>query len=395
MEDRNIQIPELEMEEVLSREIDENDPDIDAIPKEAAEDDISEESQEDDHGRALRDRIMRERTGDRDRREKLDAGEEYRQRWFALVKMLAKHQMVSGKVETILPGEKGICFATSYNGFQVLIPFEEFFLHEPVDKSNYELETQEGRVRYLKNVKAFAVKFLGARISFLLTKAENPDFSTCSGYYVEGSRKIEREAMQKYNFYNHPDRKNPDQVCWMIQREDIVSAQVLGVWEDHLWVDAQGVDSLVYYYNWRTGANNNKLTYRYFSDLRKGYSTGDDIRLMVTNIVERGDGDYSLRLSGLAVEKAEIKEKNGRIPIGTVTNAVYMGTNDKEGGFLEVVAYSEELGSPVYITDINPGASLRTQMPGDMITIQVTKISQNTGRIMARMARYRMRTPER
>lgn len=176
----------------------------------------------------------------------------------------------------------------------VRIPFKETFDELPPEL----LEDRAVNVGIRR--RQFLSKSIGLKIRYVITEFR-PDPENTSRAIVIGSR-IKAMAKIRQHYFG-------DTATKPVQKGDVYEAQFLSVGDHVAWLSFRGVDVRV-----RTA----ELSHRYLPTLTQTYTTGQKIRVMVTQVgVNEKTGLPSVKVSARPIELEESKINHGRAPAGS------------------------------------------------------------------------------
>lgn len=199
----------------------------------------------------------------------------------------------------------------------IRIPFAETFDALPQGL----LDVSQPNV--LTRRRQFLQKSIGLKIQFVIDRFE-PDPANRNKAIVYASRK---KAMAKIRqSYFGKDAYRP------VKKGDIFDAQLLSVGDHGAWVSFRGVDVAV---------RPSDLTHRYLPSMAKAYSTGQKVKIMVTEISEDPKtGLPVVKVSGRPIELADSMSRHYLAPKGSVYAATITAKNKRISDGRPVISIS-------------------------------------------------------
>ncbi len=251
----------------------------------------------------------------------------------------------------------------------VSIPFStEFYQLLPLDMSDLDLDTDEGRRVYIRRQEQMARKFLGQTIPFCITHMERDTgdgdgYDGNVSYAIAGSRKKALPILMRRVF--EPRRGMP-----FIKEGDNVDAKIISVGAHSVQVTCGGIDSIVKSFN---------LTYRYIDDFRKSYYNGQVISLKVRHIQQARDGSYQMVLSGRDVELEAAKARASKVvKLGSLVHGTFVQiSNLRENGRCTAIAWLNDVELPAFVNAFAPRALGDIPITGDEANLVVTGFHDN------------------
>lgn len=203
-----------------------------------------------------------------------------------------------------------------YGGcIRIFIAYEDLYLENPIDITSVDVSNTREKTEILARQRGLIEGMNSLEIPFVVTRVSLLGDVSIGEYEVEGSRNLALR-MQQWRMF---DPKNPQRIREM----GLYDATVMSVGRFGVYVTLGGVDKSIWVKD---------LTYRFIlrkADLDQICHVGGTIPVVVTRILKKDNGLYSLELSGKHAEMEFSKPKQGNLlqigdmTTGTVTSAFY------------------------------------------------------------------------
>lgn len=300
--------------------------------------------------------------------------------WASLLQAKREKQILSGKLMSTRlwkaqNGEQTMYAVVNYAGFfRVLIPFNEFFVMDPLDYEGIDTTTSRGRdILYLRQ-DLILMKIIGATIPFMVQAARADEDGN---YVVFASRRNALTKQAQKNF--SPDASGTA----VIMENDIVPATVLSIGDFGILANVGGVDTRI---------PSRNLTFQYLPSheaLAQKYKVGSQFPVMIVGISHRKDGVITCTVSGRRAETERFKRSGIRMlkneeALGKITFVRIR----EDGRSASVFLVLEDLGNiPAIASTITPDGFGNFPRLGDTVRVRYQSYDEETGVTFVRILR--------
>lgn len=222
-------------------------------------------------------------------------------------------------------------------------------MRNPLNMSNVNLESNNGRAQYRRRQRQFLEKMIGLDVNFIITAVENDGDQT----YALGSRAEANKVIQRMAFGGESPR---------YKEGDMVDATIISVADNSLALCLGGVDAVIGKF---------AVTNRYLQSLKSYYKVGDKIRLRIDSVSTDGD-NIEIRVNPKAAELEESLKRYGMLKVGTAVlgtiTLIYrvQGTNR-----INIYAWLEGWDLPCRVVNIAATEFGRAPVQGDTLRLTV------------------------
>lgn len=296
--------------------------------------------------------------------------------WSSLSTAMRRGLIVTGVVSSVeihhlgapedVSEDKVLLAVMVEGGYKVLVPLEEFYQKEPIDRETVSgLDTVQGQREFTRRKRALAEKLYELEIPLVITNMEmrNQDEDGLFDYAILGSRRRALDIIEAQNFGNG---RNADHA--RIKQGDMVTATITSVSVHGIAVVIGGVDTRIPF--WR-------LTYRYLVDARTVYRVGQQITVYISQIDVLPDGHHELTVDARMSELQSARIRQKLLPLGTRTLGVITSVRhlaprpDHPNGALSITAYLKMYDMPALIRSLPPSYLGREPIAGDEVRLVV------------------------
>ena len=294
--------------------------------------------------------------------------------WSALNTAMKTRRIVNGTVagveEINLAGterekeSRTVALAVIIGGiYKVIIPFDEIYRDDPIDRSTVNLETNAGRDSLVARQKQMAEKLFGISIPFLITfmaKNDNAQYAQDGDYSIGGSRKQAIEIIEKANY---EPRRGADAI---ITEGSYTGAYITAIGHFSVSVNVGGIDTQIPLRN---------LTFRYVNELQTAglYKVGDTINVCVSSVKKRADGAHVIVVNAKGAELEAAKKNKGILPIGTRVIGVLTSVRPSRTypNRIVMTAYLSGYAIPALVRAMPPDAIGHLPQSGDEVRLTI------------------------
>lgn len=287
-----------------------------------------------------------------------------------------QEKVIWGKVtaiETILPPDhvegdvsRAICAVIMLDGYiKVFIPFDDFYLDNPLNLKTVDLSTIRGQLAYYNRQKQVLQKTIGLEVPMIITQAEYDKASDTTSVLASRAKAA---LLQRHKYYIAPSTR--------MVKGDYYEATVISVGPQSLGLTLNGYDFVIPKY---------ELTNKPINDLRSVYQPGDKVKGRLRNYKVRDGKLVSIEFNTIEWELEVAKSHHalvtpGRtVGIATITRIF----RQRADGNITIYAWLNGYDIPVKIRDIALNSFSRELTAGEDVRIVVTGFL-NSGYIKAR-----------
>lgn len=288
--------------------------------------------------------------------------------WSDLLHAQRRRSIVYGEIIgcKILPGSSELLAVILFAGtYRVMVPFSEVYVDFPI-RTNVDTSTEAGITDFVGRQRAMLEKMYGLQTPFLVTQIQTGDDGS---YVIVGSRAkaIKRLAMENFT----PDAAGNA----VMEIGDIVLATITTIAEHTIMLNVGGIDTRV---------TTRNLTYRYLPnsfELAKHYRVGQEIPVMITDVVKNETGNFTCLVSGCRAELEDAKNRHelfsavGDMTYATISNVFPR----KDGNGVIVLLYIDSYDLPAMASNVSANPLGRYPLPGDRVRVSYRDYSEETG----------------
>lgn len=203
--------------------------------------------------------------------------------WANIIRAKEQHRYIMGEVVAIEEIKKTIVVVLDVEGFRTLIPFNRFFVHDPIDYSTAFSE-RELRTRQTQILTSYIGLQTPLMITDYVANNERPEDSVALG------NRREALLMMQEQFFTGRNA---------LQEGDIVDGYIISVGMHSLRILVGGVEAFVPKF---------RATLRYTATMADRFCINQSRKVMIRKIIRQADGTIDLQLDGTVDDRESMRD---------------------------------------------------------------------------------------
>lgn len=203
--------------------------------------------------------------------------------WANIIRAKEQHRYIMGEVVAIEEIKKTIVVVLNVEGFRTLIPFNNFFVHDPIDYSTAFSE-RELRTRQTQILTSYIGLQTPLMITDYVANNERPEDSVALG------NRREALLMMQEQFFTGRNA---------LQEGDIVDGYIISVGMHSLRILVGGVEAFVPKF---------RATLRYTATMADRFCINQSRKVLIRKIIRQKDGTIDLQLDGTVDDRETMRD---------------------------------------------------------------------------------------